>query len=60
MREKASSGAEPVSEVTRVCTEEAHTPPALVTSVAKRANAPTTKPAPIQPLSLTLPGLVRM
>ena len=59
IREKASDGGELSEFVTKVCTEEAHTPPARVTKVAKSAAPPAAKPAPIQVESAVLPGLVR-
>ena len=57
-RPNTSVGGVPPSFTTKVCTDDAHTPPALVTSVAKIANPPATNPAPIQILSETLPGRV--
>ena len=57
--EKASEGAVPSSEATNVWTDEAQTPPALVTKVANNANPPAISPPPIHALSEALPGLVR-
>jgi len=56
--EKASDGGELSEFVTNVCTDEAHTPPARVTNVAKRAAPPAAKPAPIQADSDVFPGRV--
>ena len=56
--ENASEGAEPSSDATNVWTDEAQTPPALVTNVAKRANPPAIRPPPIHALLDALPGLV--
>ena len=58
IREKASEGEEPSSSVTNVCTDDAHTPPALVTRVANKANPPAIKPPPIQASLDARPGLV--